>query len=123
MAALLIAISWRSLVLAGLAAMVLGRGRSPGARDAVWTLVTAGMLALGFGVATLPAIPVRVMRPAVRPVNFTVAAPVTLAAAPAPVFPWGALIGALYAIGVAAFAGRLAYGYRHTRKLARGSRR
>jgi beta-lactamase regulating signal transducer with metallopeptidase domain len=123
MAALLIAISWRSLVLAAVAGLALGRRRSAAARHAVWTLVTAGMLAMLVAVATLPAIPVRVMRPAVRPVNFTVAAPVTFSAAPTAVFPWEVLIGALYAIGVAAFAGRLAYGYQLTRRLARGSRR
>ncbi|HEY1495678.1 MAG TPA: M56 family metallopeptidase [Candidatus Solibacter sp.] len=123
MAALLIAISWRSLVLAVVAGLALGRHRSAAARHAVWTLVAAGMLAMSVAIAALPAIPVRVMRPvvrqAMRPGNFTVEAPVTFAVAPARGFPWAAL----YAIGLAAFAGRLAYGYRLTRKLARGSRR
>ncbi len=123
MAALLIAISWRSLVLAAVAGLALGRRRSAAARHAVWTLVTAGMLAMSVAIATLPAIPVRVMRPAVRPVNFTVAPPVTFAAAPARVSPWEMVLEGLYTLGVAMFAGRLAYGYRMTSRLARGSRR
>ena len=128
MAVLLIAISWRSLVLAALAGLAMGRRLSAAARHAVWTLVTAGMLALGIGIVTLPAIPVRVIKPAVRTAEiplFAVAVPVVRAAvtAPARVLPWQMLIGALYAFGFAAFAGRLVFGYRFTSRLARGSRR
>uniref|UniRef100_Q01YI0 Peptidase M56, BlaR1 n=1 Tax=Solibacter usitatus (strain Ellin6076) TaxID=234267 RepID=Q01YI0_SOLUE len=123
MAELLIAVSWRSLVLAALAGLALSRQRSAAARHAVWTLVTAGMPAMAVAIAMLPVIPVRVIRPAVRPVNFAIAAPVPFTAAPTRTFPWETTIEALYAIGIAVFAGRLAYGYRLTSRLARASRR
>jgi TonB family protein len=126
---LLLAVSLRILVLAGVGGVAAARITSAAARHAVWSLVTGGMLVLGLAIATLPVVPVRVVARAVRPLQVTlttaVPLPAVTRAAPAPArpFPWGGLITAIYAMGVAAFGVRLAYGYGLTRKLAMGSRR
>ena len=123
----------RSLGLAVIAwaAMVLVRVKSPAARHAVWTVVTAGMLALAAASALLPGVPVRVLpaKPqAAAPVAPAAPAIVSVAAVAAPVresqsFPWDTLIAAVYGAGLLVFAGRLAYGYLLTRRLLRASRR
>src|ERR1017187_9473909 len=121
----------RSLGLAAIAwaAMALFRVKSPAARHAVWTMVTAGMLVLAAASAVLPRVPVRML-----PASPRIAAPVAMAppaivlkasvAAPAREsrpFPWDTLVTAVYAAGMLACAGRLAYAYVLTRRLLRAS--
>jgi TonB family protein len=122
----LIAISLRSLALAAAAwcALALLRVKSPSARHAVWTLVTAGMLAIALAAATLPTVPIRVLRPVSTPPAVLVApivpgnVPATAPTTPRP-FPWMLI----YAAGLLLSVGRLAYGYYLTRRLVRDATR
>jgi hypothetical protein len=124
---LLLIVSARSLGLAAAAwtAMKAVRVQSPAVRHAIWTLVTAGMLAIGVASVGLPPLPVRVLRPRVPapPVAATtvvLSAPVRIPArAPEKPFSWPAV----YAAGVLLFGGRLAYGYALARGLVSGSGR
>jgi TonB family protein len=119
----LIAITFRSLVLSAGALVLTAWQRSASARHAIWTLVTAGMLTIAIAAATLPAIPVRVLRPTPQPAVFR--APVELTpvmpAAPLPPasrpFPWIAV----YWSGAAISMVRLVIGYVLTRRLVRAA--
>jgi TonB family protein len=122
----LIAISLRSLALAAAAwcALALLRVKSPAALHAAWTLVTAGMLAIALAAATLPTVPIRVLRPVSPPPAVLVApivpgnVPATAPTTPRP-FPWMLI----YAAGLLLSVGRLAYGYYLTRRLVRDATR
>jgi TonB family protein len=122
----LIAISLRSLALAAAAwcALAVLRVKSPAALHAVWTLVTAGMLAIALAAATLPTVPIRVLRPVSPPPAVLVAPivpgnePATAPTTPRP-FPWMLI----YAAGLLLSVGRLAYGYYLTRRLVRDATR
>ena len=116
----LLAISLRSLALAATAGatLLIFRVRSAAARHAVWTLITAGMLAIAIASATLPDVPVRVLKPvsafSPRPASTAAfAALKTPLHIPARPSPWAIV----YALGFLAFAARLAFGYVLTRRL------
>jgi hypothetical protein len=116
----LLTVSLRSLALAASAgaALIILRVKSPALRHAVWTLVTAGMLAIAVASATLPDMPFRILEPA-RPAATNSTAPAAIAILKVPLHipthpsPWAIL----YVAGVVAGAARLAYGYHLTRRL------
>jgi TonB family protein len=120
----LIAISLRSTAIATGAWILLlvARVKSPAARHAVWTLVTLGMLSIAIAGATLPTVPVPVLR-AVSPQPVVTVRPAILPSGHLPPpprpFPWTIV----YAAGVAISAGRLAYGWILTQRLVRGAGR
>src|SRR5580765_5698188 len=120
-----IAVRSLGLVAIALAAIGIGRLRSPAARHAVWTLVVAGMLLSAVLEPVLPSLPLRVLRaaPAVAPAIPVVVIPAavpSLVAAPAlpaaRAFRWEPLVLGIYAAGVLVFLLRLAYGYRFTHR-------
>ena len=121
----LIAITLRTTALAAGALISTALMRSASARHAAWTLVTAGMLAIAIATATLPGIPVRILRPAPPPLVFPtpmVLAPVAPAAPlppPRRPFPWTTV----YIAGAAVCAIRLTIGYVLTRRLVRAATR
>src|SRR5262249_44533723 len=120
----LIATSLRALVLAAVAGLAMVRVRSAATRHAVWTLVTAGMLALAIAVAVLPTLPVRVMPPRPHPdvpVISLVRSSLPVPGAP-PAQSTESLVISIYAIGFAFFTLRLLYACLLVRKLVRGSR-
>src|ERR1017187_6811249 len=140
----LASVTARSLCLAAIALLGawLFRVKTAAARHAALTLVTGGMLLLAALTATLPSIPLRVLRaeraaPAISPApDFWVEAAVPmppLAVRPAakqsylsgwlPDFEWPAVASAVYFAGALFLLLRLAYGYLFTRRLVRASRR
>jgi TonB family protein len=119
----LLALLLRPLVLASLAALPLVFLKSAAARHALLSILAAGMLTIALALATLPIIPVPVMKPAARvllPSPNSAPLPARFPTPPPPPFPWAT---ALYALGVALLACRLAYGYSITRRLVSRSRR
>jgi beta-lactamase regulating signal transducer with metallopeptidase domain len=118
----LLAISLRSLALAATIGVLLAilRVRSAAARHAVWTLVTAGMLAIAIASATLPDVPLRVLNPAVAsktPAPTVITALKTPLRIPTHASPWPVL----YSLGFLVCTARLMYGFRITRRLLRAS--
>jgi hypothetical protein len=123
------AVSVRSVGLAAAAsvamAMAAARVKSPAARHAVWTLVTAGMLSILLAGAALLPLPVRMLRRQAPATLVTITGVVFSArpAGPMPVparsFPWPAV----YAAGLLWFGGRFTYGYALTRRLVHASSR
>jgi TonB family protein len=119
----------RSLVLflvVGLAVAVL-RVRSAAARHAAWTAVLFGMLLLPALGPVLPALPLRILKPAPSP-RLTlpeVTAVVTGLASPAapsprlPRFTWEDAAAAAYALAALFFLGRLFVSWLFTRRLLR----
>jgi beta-lactamase regulating signal transducer with metallopeptidase domain len=116
-------VSLRSLAVAALAALCLGRVKSASLKHAVWSMVTAGMLLQMLLGPMLPPLPL----PVLRPIEL-VAMPMTLSAstpqAPAPQrlerFP---IMPAVYLAGVLFFAARLLLAFLFTRRLVRRSQR
>jgi TonB family protein len=140
----LASVTARSLCLAAIALLGvwLFRVKTAAARHAALTVITGGMLLLAALTATLPSIPLRVLRaeraaPAISPSpDFWVEAAVPmppLAVRPAakqsylsrwlPDFEWPAVASAVYFAGALFLLLRLAYGYLFTRRLVRASRR
>lgn len=131
----LASVSARSLILFGVAGIVLlaGRVKAAAARHAVWTVVAAGMLVLAATGPLLPAVSLRVLRPvaATQPVQFgdvpvmVVSGGLAGQAPAAPVahasFTWQDGVLAAYLIGAAILLGRLAVGYLFTRRLMRAA--
>jgi len=135
----------RSLCLAVIALLGvwLFRVKTAAARHAAMTVVTGGMLLLAALTATLPSIPLRVLRadraaPAVSPAPVywvEAAAPLPpLAVQPVaklapgrfsrlPHFEWPEVASAVYFAVALVLLLRLAYGYLFTRRLVRASRR
>ncbi len=127
-------IALRALCLAAAAAATLAvfRMHAAALRHAVWTVVTAGMLALVALSPVLPPLEIRVLapRPAVVPVVTIPAdhnlrhAPAVPAPAPVPAYsPWLLAAAGIYAAGVLLALVRLAFGYLFTRRLVRAAAR
>ncbi len=120
----LLALLLRPLVLALPAAVTLGLLKSAAARHALLSILAAGMLTIAIALATLPIIPVPVMKPATRvllPSPNAAPLPARFPTPPRPQpFPWTT---AAYALGCTLLACRLAYGYALTRRLVNRSRR
>src|ERR1017187_1304290 len=140
----LASVTARSLCLAAIALLGvwLFRVKTAAARHAALTVITGGMLLLAALTATLPSIPLRVLRaeraaPAISPAPdyLEAAAPLPpLAVQPVaklapgrfswlPHFEWPAVASAVYFAGALFLLLRLAYGYLFTRRLVRASRR
>jgi hypothetical protein len=117
----LLDISVRSLVLAALAAACICRVKSPSVKHAVWTVITAGMLAQGILGPGLPPLSLPLLSPveAVVVPAATVGAPMPVSESPHPA-RWP-ILPAIYIAGVCFFAARLVIAYWYTRRLVRRS--
>jgi beta-lactamase regulating signal transducer with metallopeptidase domain len=114
----------RSVLLAAVAALGLWRVKSASIRHAVWTLVTAGMLAQIALSPVLPEIPLRVLRSA-PPVAMAVASlPIAVAASSSESrdgFSWEQIAAAVYLCGLLFFAARLIHALVFAVRLVRAS--
>jgi beta-lactamase regulating signal transducer with metallopeptidase domain len=116
--------SIRSVLIAALAALGLSRAKSASMRHAVWTLVTASMLAqIGLS-PLLPEIPLRVLR-AVEAIAIPAANQVSPAEGPTPalqvhpVMSWEQVVAVIYFCGLLFFVARLIIALLFARRLVR----
>ena len=129
-------VTLRSLVLAAAVwpALLLFRVRSAASRHAVWTVVTAAMIALAVLTPLLPPLPLHVLHASLDPVTLPANLPpvpagglhasAAVSAAPAPVttqFGWPLVALVVYAAGAAGFLVRLSFGYLFVGRLERAA--